>query len=115
MQVSWKGIDKGAAALAVIGGLSAHAILNTLTIREHQRAISAMVEYAAVDVEAANDTNKKLWDLHRRVVVLERENNQLVAEDQRLLAHIRWFVMRRSGTDELRKMEAAIERLEADD
>jgi hypothetical protein len=45
-------------------------------------------------------------ELERRLEKLEKENG-------RLEAHIKWFVMRRSGTDELRKMEAAMTRLEA--
>ena len=87
-------------------------ITNTVTIWGQQIAINALVQAnetaLAVDIqviERQRDDYKKLWDLHRRVEALE-------GQDQRIMAHIRWFVMRRSGTDELRKMEAAIERLE---
>ena len=63
---------------------------------------------AAATVEHEQSQENRIWDLHRQVKALE-------AEDERLLAHIKWFVMRRSGTDELRMMVAAVERLEAAD
>jgi len=86
-------------------GLTLLVAANFFTIREHQKALEALVDSAAMTAGHEQGQETKLWDLHYRVRALE-------AEDERLSAHIKWFVMRRSGTDELRKMEAAIEKLE---
>ncbi len=75
------------------------------TITRQQNAIESLIDRAEAYEAIYKDQNVKLWDLHDRVLALE-------AEDERLLAHIKWFVMRRSGTNELRKMEAAVARLE---
>lgn len=107
MQVSWKGISKGVIALAVVGGLGAHNTITSLTLAKQQEAIESLLAIGEMSLELEDKHTKMLWDLHRRVSELEREDN-------RLLAHIKWFVMRRSGTDELRKMEAAVARLEAE-
>jgi hypothetical protein len=48
------------------------------------------------------------------VLILREKVARMEKEDQRLQSHIKWFVMRRSGTDELRKMEAAVAKMEAD-
>jgi hypothetical protein len=70
-----------------------------------QEAIEALASVAVSDMDLDAAQEAKLWDLHRRVVKLENE-------DQRIMAHVKWFVQRRSGTAELRKMERAIENLE---
>ena len=78
------------------------------TINKQQDTIETMIDRVAMTVEHEQSQEDRIWDLHRRVKALE-------AEDERLLAHIKWFVMRRSGTDELRMMVAAVERLEVAD
>ena len=80
-------------------------IVLSYTITQQQSAIGSLLDITEIDAEIYRTHNIKLWDLHERVKKLE-------AEDQRLMAHIRWFVMRRSGTNELRQMEAAVARLE---
>lgn len=74
-------------------------------VRQQQVALEVLLDTVAGNMEYDMDQQAKLWDLHRRVLALEDN-------DERLEAHIRWFVMRRSGTNELRKMEAAIRKLE---
>lgn len=81
-------------------------IANFLIVREQQKALGTLIDGAAVSVEFERGQETKLWDLHRRIEALEKE-------DERLMSHIKWFVMRRSGTNELRKMEAVVARLEA--
>ena len=87
-------------------GLAALMVLNFLTIRRQQTAITILMNMAIDGTAIFEDHHTKIWDLRQRVGALEQE-------DKRLLSHIKWFVMRRSGTDELRKMEAAVARLEA--
>lgn len=79
---------------------------NWLTIWEQQKVLKALVDGAIVSVEFEQSQETKIWALYRRVEALKKE-------DERLLSHIKWFVMRRSGTNELRKMEAAVAVLEA--
>ena len=98
------GTDKLALGIGLIGLVMLMAA-NFFTIREHQRTLETLVDSAAMTAEHEQGQETKLWDLHRRVIALE-------LEDERLSAHIKWFVMRRSGTDELRKMEAAVKKLE---
>ena len=86
-------------------GLLALVIINFFIVQEQQTVIETLIDSVALTAEHEQTQETKLWDLHDRVLALE-------AEDERLLAHIKWFVMRRSGTDELRKMEAAIKKLE---
>jgi hypothetical protein len=93
---------------AVAVGLAAGTIgVLALTVHKQQDTIDNLVELSAYEAQFDQEVQAKLWDLHRRVMVLE-------AEDQRIMAHVRWFVMRRSGTAELRRMEQAIRNLEAD-
>ena len=94
--------------LIIVALVSLYALTfaNSYVIWEQQTIVEACLDMAAEDSELIVNHNAKLWDLHYRVLALE-------AEDERLLAHIKWFVMRRSGTDELRKMEVAVARLEA--
>ena len=98
MQVHWKQLIGG----TIIAGAFT---LQGYTINKQQDAIDGLIGIAMKDMELDAAQETKLWDLHRRVVLLEQE-------DERIMAHVRWFVMRRSGTDELRKMEATVERLE---
>ena len=81
-------------------------VLNFFTIQGQQKSLEILESGHAATVEHEQSQENRIWDLHRRVKALE-------AEDKRLMAHIKWFVMRRSGTDELRKMEAVVARLEA--
>ena len=99
---------KLAFGIGFIVGLAMLIAANLFRIREHQSTLETLVDSAAMTAEHEQGQETKLWDLHRRVLALE-------AEDERLSAHIKWFVMRRSGTDELRKMEAAIKKLEEDE
>jgi len=96
---------RAVAVSAFVAGTITVSVLNTLTIRQQQDVISQLVDIAAADAEFDMRQDIMLWDLHRRVLALE-------AEDDRIMAHVRWFVMRRSGTDELRKMELAVAKLE---
>ena len=86
-------------------GLLWISIVNTVTNHNQQKVSDKVGKIVSLMVELDQIQETKLWDLHDRVLALE-------AEDERLSAHIKWFVMRRSGTDELRKMEAAIKKLE---
>jgi hypothetical protein len=95
--------------------LSAAILANTATMIFQGRAIKSLIESNTASVEFDSNMLKqsqedytKLWDLHRRVLALENET-------KRLEAHIKWFVMRRSGTNELRKMEAAVDKLEKEE
>ena len=81
---------------------------------KQQEALEILVSNVTVVVEHEQTQETRIWDLHRRMMVLETRTVALNLEDERLLAHIKWFVMRRSGTNELRKMEAAVARLEAE-
>jgi hypothetical protein len=92
---------------AVVGVALGCTIVLGLTVKEQQDTISALVMLEGQDSELEQRQEAMLWDLHRRVLALE-------GQDERIMAHIRWFVMRRSGTDELRRMEAAIVKLEAE-
>lgn len=93
--------------ISLLGGfLFGIIVFNSLAIREQQKAIEILESDSTVIIEHEQSQEDRIWDLHRRVKALE-------AEDERLLAHIKWFVMRRSGTNELRKMERAVARLEA--
>lgn len=106
MHVPWKGII----AATVVGALFT---LQGYTLTEQQNALEGLLTIAQKQLEVDKDTHTKLWDLHRRVLKLEAADRGFAEQDHRLMAHIRWFVMRRSGTDELKRMEAAIKTLEA--
>ena len=82
-------------------------VLNFFMIQEHQESLETLESGFAATVEHKRSQTYRIWGLHRRVEALEKE-------DKRLQAHIKWFVMRRSGTNELRKMEAAVARLEGE-
>ena len=101
------GTDRLALGIGYVGLIMLMAA-NFFTTREQQSTIETLVDSAAMTAEHEQGQETKLWDLHRRVLALEAEN-------ERLSAHIKWFVMRRSGTDELRKMEAAVAKLEGMD
>lgn len=77
---------------------------NFLMIQKQQKSLEILESGFTVTVEHEQSQEDRIWDLHRRVKVLGKE-------DERLLSHIKWFVMRRSGTNELRKMEVAVARL----
>lgn len=101
MQVSWKEI---VAASVILGIMS----LQEYTISKQQDTLEGLLSISSMTVQLEAEQERKLWDLHHRVLALEKE-------DQRIMAHVKWFVMRRSGTAELRRMERAIERLEGGD
>jgi hypothetical protein len=96
-------VAKHAVICAFVGVLSVQGAI----ILKQQAAINSLIWIANANAEFDRVTITKMWDLHRRVVALE-------SEDQRIMSHVRWFVMRRSGTDELRRMEQAVERLEVE-
>ena len=77
-----------------------------IRVQIQQKSLEILEGGCEAPIEHEQSQEDRIWDLHRRVKALE-------AEDERLLAHIKWFVMRRSGTNELRKMEAVVARLEA--
>jgi len=91
--------------ISLIGVLGA---INFLVIWEQHKAIEILESSFIMTVEHEQSQEDRIWDLHHQVKVLEKE-------DERLLAHIKWFVMRRSGTDELRKMETVMAKLEAEE
>ena len=91
------------AMIAIIGSVVA---VQAYTITKQQDAIGSLIATATAATKIHEEDHKKFWDLHRRVQALE-------GQDQRIMAHIKWFVMQRSGTDELRKMEAAMVHLGA--
>ena len=99
-KVPWKQII----AASIVAGMFS---LQGFTIAKQQDIIDTLLDVAISNTKLDLLHDQRIWDLHRRVVALE-------AEDQRIMAHVRWFVMRRSGTNELRRMEAAISRLEAE-
>ncbi len=107
-------IERFATGFALLGVL-AIGIVNAVTISEQQTAVELMVTALAENVEYDVKYERRVWDLHQRVMQLEGRTVALSSEDERLMAHIRWFVMRRSGTDELRRMEAAVVRLEREE
>ena len=75
-------------------------------IREKQKSLEILESDSVATIEHEQSQEDRIRDLRRRVKALEKE-------DERLLEHIKWFVMRRSGISELHKMEAAVARLEA--
>lgn len=97
VQAATSGVALGALASTLVLGI---------TTQKQQDTIEQLIEIDALASEYDMQQQAKLWDLHRRMLALE-------AEDQRIMAHVKWFVMRRSGTAELARMERAIERLEA--
>jgi hypothetical protein len=81
--------------------------INTITNVIQNHIINKIVAENVVSMEYQNLVAAEVLILREKVARLEKE-------DQRLQSHIKWFVMRRSGTDELRKMEAAVAKMEAD-
>ena len=89
----------------VMAALLMMCAINSLTIHEQQKTLDTTIDTMAAMNGDDTLAQSRIWDLHRRVTRLE-------TEAKRLHQHIKWFVMRRSGTNELRKMEAAIKHLE---
>jgi hypothetical protein len=81
--------------------------INTITNVIQNHIINKIVAENVVSMEYQNLVAAEVLILREKVARMEKE-------DQRLQSHIKWFVMRRSGTDELRKMEAAVAKMEAD-
>ncbi len=104
MQVSIKGLTKLVATTTIIVMLGA----NSYITYKQQDTLDTLLGIAINATRTDMQHQSMLWDLHRRVGKLEHE-------DQRIMAHVRWFVMRRSGTDELRKMETVVAKLERAD
>lgn len=92
------------AAISIL--LLALGVINFLTTMGQQKALETLVEDSVVSVGYNWQQGNQLQELRRRIDALEREV-------ERQMSHIKWFVMRRSGTDELRKMETAVTKLEA--
>ena len=90
----------------IFGILFVLIFINFFMVREQQKTFKILMSNSAATVEHEQSQKDRIWNLHHQVKALGKE-------DERLLAHIKWFVMRRSGTDELRKMETAIAKLEA--
>jgi len=96
-------VSNGVAAGALVAS-----VLLGITVRQQQKTLDGLLDIAIVDSQFDQQQDAMLWDLHRRVLKLEKE-------DERIMAHVRWFVMRRSGSVELAKMALAVDRLEAGD
>ena len=86
-----------------IAGLTTLSVVTNLTVTKQQEAIEKLLDIEVVSLELAQTHTKMLWDLHRRTQKLERE-------DKRLSAHIKWYIMERSGIRELARLERAMER-----
>lgn len=86
--------------------LAASTALLGLTVKEQQVAIEKLVENDAIALEADYQTSRWLADLERRTSSLE-------AEDERIMAHVRWYIQERSGIRELARLERAMEERDA--
>jgi hypothetical protein len=99
-------MKKWAIRIMVVLFLAVLAINTTINVIQNH-IINKLVAESVVSMEYQNLVAAEVLILREKVARLEKE-------DQRLQSHIKWFVMRRSGTDELRKMEAAVAKMEAD-
>ena len=69
-------VSNGVAAGALVAS-----VLLGLTVRQQQKTLDGLLDIAIVDSQFDQQQDAMLWDLHRRVLKLEKE-------DERIMAHV---------------------------